>query len=61
MQDAIERLVTVIKDVRRDLANGGGTLDAACTSGSKTPWRPYSVLRGLAAAKLSAPNDADMA
>ncbi|WP_137279521.1 DUF3509 domain-containing protein [Pseudomonas rhizoryzae] len=27
-----ERLATVIKDVRRDLANCGGSLDAACTS-----------------------------
>ncbi|WP_347883726.1 DUF3509 domain-containing protein [Pseudomonas aestiva] len=27
-----DRLATVIKDVRRDLANCGGTLDAACTS-----------------------------
>ncbi|KTT37204.1 hypothetical protein SB18R_22435 [Pseudomonas oryzihabitans] len=26
------RLATVIKDVRRDLANCGGSLDAACTS-----------------------------
>lgn len=27
-----ERLAIVVKDVRRDLANCGGTLDAACTS-----------------------------
>jgi len=27
-----DRLATVVKDVRRDLANCGGTLDAACTS-----------------------------